>query len=514
MAKLEFYHKGDYARMVEIPDSGSPESYRSPFRRDYARIVHTPAFRRLQRKTQLFPGDESDFFRNRMTHSLEVAQIAKSIAIRLNYLIREKYGSKSGLIDTDLVELISLAHDMGHPPFGHTGEYALHEKMHKAGGFEGNAQTLRILSRLEKRQTIQRPGEDVDFVEFADGQDLRAGLNLCFRSLAGVLKYDNPIPLIASDQRLCKGYYASEADLVEQIKRAVLNQHHKDFNGDFEVVEMQVMDLADDIAYSTYDFEDALKAGFASPLELIMQLNSNAEIRDAVACKLFKSEVRRDYPKDNPAEEDKHKFDDIQTRMLLAVFGLLKNYLLEAEDGLTGEERNRLSDPDAENRAAAISILAVRLQRLSAQIAQNGYVRALFTSDVVGKRIRAAGIKVNEQTPALSLLTISPEVRFEIDVLKHLTYELHIKSPRLKLIEYRGSQIVRDLFDCFAKDTEGELLPNDWRDRLRAIRNFADGEEMRQRLICDYIAGMTDAYALDVFSRLKTTNPAALFRPS
>src|ERR1700733_4848039 len=122
MTKLEFYHQGDHTRMVEIPDSGSPEHYRSPFRRDYARIVHTPAFRRLQRKTQLFPGDESDFFRNRMTHSLEVAQIAKSIAIRLNYLIREKYGEDAGSIDTDLVELISLAHDMGHPPFGHTGE--------------------------------------------------------------------------------------------------------------------------------------------------------------------------------------------------------------------------------------------------------------------------------------------------------------------------------------------------------------------------------------------------------
>ena|SRR5665213_402410 len=102
MTKLEFYRSTDLERMVAIPDSGSPESYRSPFRRDFARIVHTPAFRRLQRKTQLFPGDESDFFRNRMTHSLEVAQIAKSIAIRLNYLVVQKYGDNAGLIDTDL----------------------------------------------------------------------------------------------------------------------------------------------------------------------------------------------------------------------------------------------------------------------------------------------------------------------------------------------------------------------------------------------------------------------------
>lgn len=221
MRKLNFYHSGDYGRLVEIPNSGSPEEYRSAFRRDYARIVHAPAFRRLQRKTQLFPGDESDFFRNRLTHSLEVAQIAKSIAIRLNHLIRTSYGDQAGEIDTDLVELVSLAHDLGHPPFGHTGEYALQEKMHSFGGFEGNAQTLRILSRLEKRQTIQN-GSGADFTEFSEGKDLRAGLNLCFRSLAAVLKYDNLIPLIGDGPNLIKGYYSSEDELVRKIKRAVL----------------------------------------------------------------------------------------------------------------------------------------------------------------------------------------------------------------------------------------------------------------------------------------------------
>jgi dGTPase len=502
--------------MVDIPDSGSAETYRSPFRRDFARIVHAPAFRRLQRKTQLFPGDESDFFRNRLTHSLEVAQIAKSIAIRLNYLIREKYGGDAGGIDTDLVELVALAHDIGHPPFGHTGEHALHQKMHDAGGFEGNAQTLRILSRLEKRQTVPLPGsEQVDFVEFADDQDLRAGLNLCFRSLAGVLKYDNPIPLIGKDDKLVKGYYASEAMLVDRIKHGVLGPHYDDFKGTkFAVIEMQIMDLADDIAYSTYDFEDALKAGFASPLELIMQLNSNQEISDAVASKLFKSEVQRDYPRNNPAGEDREKFEEIRNQMHLAVFRLLKNVLLEAESDLTEEERKQLNDEDIETRATAISILAVRLQRISAQTSQNGYVRALFTSDVVGKRIREVGIEINEQVPALSRLTIPKDVSFEIEVLKHLTYELHIKSPRLKLIEYRGKQIVFDLVKCFADDKEGELLPHDWRERLRSFEGFADCEQLRRRLICDYIAGMTDAYALDVFSRLKTTNPAALFRPA
>jgi dGTPase len=511
---VEFYRPTDFDRVVAIPNSGSPENYRSAFRRDFARIVHAPVFRRLQRKTQLFPGDEIDFFRNRLTHSLEVAQIAKSIAIRLNYLVRERYGEVAGQIDTDLVELVSFAHDLGHPPFGHTGEHALQEKMYKVGGFEGNAQTLRILSRLEKRQTVPTDGGSTDFVEFANGTDLRAGLNLCFRSLAGVLKYDNAIPLIAPTDKLIKGYYASEQELVKQIKKAVLGEAHAAHTGPFKVIEMQIMDLADDIAYSTYDFEDALKAGFASPLDLIQQLNNNAEIREAVAAKLFKSEHQRDFPKEHPAREDQEKFEQIRTKMLVAVFELLKDYLSAADNSLTEAEKANLCDADPDARANAVSILAVNLQKLSEQIAQNGYVRALFTSDVVGKRIRAIDIEVNEEIPALSKLLIDPEVRFEIDVLKHLTYELHIKSPRLKLIEYRGKQIVHDLFDCFYNDAEGELLPNDWRDRLRAISTFGSREEMRSRLICDYIAGMTDAYALDVYSRLKTTNPAALFRPS
>ena len=507
MSQRGFYQVGDYGRVVEIPDSGSAEPYRTGFRRDFARIVHTPAFRRLQRKTQLFPGDESDFFRNRMTHSLEVAQIAKSIAIRLNYTIEQDRGPQAGAIDTDLVELVSLAHDLGHPPFGHTGEHALHEKMHAVGGFEGNAQTLRILSRLEKRQT-----RGADFVEFADEKDLRAGLNLSFRSLAGILKYDAQIPRIKETPTLAKGYYASEADLVQSIKRAVLGEHFGKFDGEFKVIEMQIMDLADDIAYSTYDFEDALKAGFASPLDLLQQLN-NPEVRDPVAKKLFKTQTKRAYPEQNPADHDLEALEKIRSRMLVTVVKMLESYFVEIDSSFVGIDRANLSDSDPVIRTGSLSILAVNLQKLSEQIARNGYVRAQFTSDLIGKRIRAVDIELNDAVPAMSKLLIPEEVRFEIDVLKHLTYELHIKSPKLKLIEYRGRQIVHDLFDCFEQDKKGELLPNDWRERLRAIEGFSDAEEMRKRLICDFVAGMTDAYALDVYSRLKTTNPAALFRP-
>jgi dGTPase len=511
--KPRLYNDGDYNRIALIPKSGSPEPYRSDFRRDYARVLHCPAFRRLQRKTQLFPGEESDFFRNRLTHSLEVAQISKSIALRLNYLIERSVFRHIGSIDLDLVEIAGLAHDLGHPPFGHTGEHALHQRMQTCGGFEGNAQTLRIVSKLEKRQTVNAEGEEPTFTEFASDRDQRAGLNLCFRSLASILKYDNCIPLMGSDS-LQKGYYKSEEDLVQRIKRAVLGENYRiRENERFRVIEMQIMDLADDIAYSTYDFEDELEAGFASPLDLLQQLNNNEELRDSVAKKLFKTYVGREYSKENPSDDDAIKYDQIKYTMDESVLDLLEDYFIQGSKEITSADRKLFGSKDRSIRAFAIATISVKMQKLSDQIAKNGYARAQLTSDVIGKRIRSVDIEVDESVPALSKIKIPEETRFQIDVLKHLTYELHIKSPRLKLIEYRGTQIVKELFDCFDSDAQGELFPQDWRDRLVAFAGFRDGKEMRKRLVCDFVAGMTDAYALDMYSRLKTTNPAALFRP-
>ena len=147
----KLYRKSDEKRVVppkRQTSEHSEESYRTPWRRDYARVVHSAAFRRLQGKTQLFPNHESDFFRNRLTHSIEVAQVAKSIAIRIN-ATDSKFQKEENKIETDIVETAALCHDLGHAPFGHNGEEALDECMKNSGGFEGNAQTLRILAKLE-----------------------------------------------------------------------------------------------------------------------------------------------------------------------------------------------------------------------------------------------------------------------------------------------------------------------------------------------------------------------------
>ena len=509
---MKLYNDGDFRRVVPLVVSEDPEPYRSQFRRDYARILHSPVFRRLQRKLQLFPGDESDFFRNRLTHSLEVAQVAKSIGVRLNYIIEKNGAGDIGRLDLDLIELAGFAHDLGHPPFGHTGEYALQQRMQSTGGYEGNAQTLRILSKLEKRQTKGGMG---DFREFFDGADQRAGLNLCYRSLAAILKYDKCIPVIGGES-ICKGYYKSEEDLVKDIKKAILGPKYKRRKDDkFAVIEMQIMDLADDLAYSTYDLEDALKAGFASPLHIIQQLNDNDNIRDSVARKLFKSSAGRDYPlaPAQASEGDRASFEDIQSKMLQYILEMLSEYFGIIDSDFTKEDRKRFASKNLEERKTIIASIAVLTQKYSNEISCNGYVRAQLTSDLVGSRLRKIGIDIDEEVPALSKIVVPEDVRFEIDVLKHLTFELHVKSPRLKLLEYRGKQIVRELFDCFDADEDGDLLPHDWRSRIAAVKGFSEEKELRKRIVCDFVAGMTDSYAVDMYNRLKTTNPSALFRP-
>jgi len=234
----DWARRADVAIAIELP----VEKYRSAARRDSARLTHSPAFRRLQGKTQLFPGVESDYFRNRLTHSLEVGQIAKSIAIRLN---DEKLkGKTADSLDVDLVEFAGWCHDLGHPPFGHQGEEALDIKMRDLGGFEGNAQTLRIISRLEKRQHSAADGSGID----EGGNDRRLGLNLSARSLAAILKYDEEIPLQSSDREdpgeVAKGYYHTDRETVRWIKRKVV----PGYRGKLKTIECQIMDLADDIA--------------------------------------------------------------------------------------------------------------------------------------------------------------------------------------------------------------------------------------------------------------------------
>lgn len=432
---------------------------RSSFRRDYGRLLHSASFRRLQGKTQLFPGHESDFFRNRLTHSLEVAQIAKGIAQQINVTDHRFH---SDAIDLDLVEFAALAHDLGHPPFGHNGERALDDCMKQHGGFEGNAQTLRILSKVEKK-VYDVKGEPVDPSPVAeDGTDMRLGLNLTYRSLAAVLKYDAVIPLRRSkDARLEKGYYVSEAGLVEKIKASVGKPRAR---GRFKTIECQIMDIADDIAYSTYDLEDAMKGGFTHPLDLLSQ------VADEKLLNGITEKSQREVPGVKREE----------------VFAALRD-LLQFED-------------DASPIDAYVQ---------SRMVAASAVVRSKFTSELVGGFMRGVSVgAVGDRHLRFAPIEVERETRIKIEALKHLNYLLTIMSPRLKVVEYRGYEVVRTLFETLTSRDGYLLLPSDVKEAYERLRTKAE----RYRLVCDFVAGMTDRYAIEFYGRLKESG-ATIFKP-
>lgn len=450
---------------------GSTEPDRTAFRKDYSRLIHAASFRRLQNKTQLFPGLESDFFRNRLTHSLEVAQIATGIADRLNFYQEELKGSPESHLDRDLVAFSGLAHDLGHPPFGHNGEHALDDMMKQFGGFEGNAQTLRILARLEKKTLLgDRDSEQNEGLADIYG---RFGLNLTYRSLAAVLKYDSVIPAMrAADEHLAKGYYASEEPLVEEIKRRVAPSAGN--SNKFKTVECSIMDVADDIAYSTYDLEDTLKAGFLTPLDLLHEVQTNEALVDVIVRKVQEAGI---------------------TTTCREITSLLQELFFGGTENSRDESLGALAAADD-------------IHRVNQQYCSDGHVRMQLTAWLVGDFVKGVEYQHNPTEPALSGVTLSDQTRMTVEILKHLNYELTIRSPRLAVVHFRGYEVVQRIFETLAGDRGHELLPKDTRD----LCNQAPDIHEKMRVICDFIAGMTDRYAVEFYSRLYNGDQS-IFKP-
>lgn len=480
---MPLYKPQDELRVAPllVKNSSSKKIHRSPWRIDYARLIHSASFRRLQGKTQLFPYLESDFFRNRLTHSLEVAQIAKSIAININN--NYKYFQRlENNINPDIAEIAGLAHDLGHPPFGHNGEKALDECMKPYGGFEGNAQTLRILTKLEKKQ---RNCNALSGIENAIDQ--RLGLNFCYRSLASIVKYDTEIP---KERDVCaelhKGYYYTEKSLVDEIKMNVLGTK----NIEMKTIECQIMDIADDIAYSTYDLEDALKAGFIKPLDMLA-------VDDLVAAEIAKK-VSKSLDiefKDKDVKDTIYSYyADIYEEPMSVIIN--KHF----------EEHGTTDDIDID-----IPSFVTGIYKTTNHLSNNGYLRTQFTSGLVEYFIQAVKVKINKKNPVLSIVYLDPENRVKVETLKHFSYVYLINSPRLKIAEYRGQDIIKEIFAVLSNENiKGyKLMPKDFQD----IYLDFDHKEDKMRVICDFIAGMTDRYLLEFYGRLKSENPQTIFKP-
>lgn len=467
----------DHKRLVPIPETPlGDEPYRSPFRHDYARLVHSPAFRRLAGKTQLFPCGESDFFRNRLTHSLEVAQVAKSIGLRLNSVEGEKLQGEK--LDVDLLETAALAHDIGHPPFGHNGEEILHQLLAQDGGFEGNAQSLRILSTLEKKQVSYVDESGMPYpIHPETGADHRIGLNLTFRTLAAVLKYDAKIPATqkASD-RVHKGYYPTDAKLISEIKQAFGVANGSKSKQQLRTIECSIMDVSDDIAYSTYDLEDSLKSGLITPTDLLAASKPTLE---------------------RVAEKVSRRYQDTYNEsltlgvpeVLKRAKGIFEKYFRDSDVVNFRFDERPLDHP---LRTTAIG---------SKTLADNGYVRSQLTSWLIGRRVRSVKIFVppeHKDVPALWQVRLEEDAYIETEILKNLIFEMLIRSPAFQASRYKGQRILTEIWRALDDDLGRELLPLDY-------RNLYEGAEdgpAKKRVLADFVAGMTDHYAVEFHRRL------------
>ncbi len=354
--------------------------FRSCFQRDRDRIIHASAFRRLKHKTQVFVEHEGDFYRTRLTHSIEVGQVARTISGALG-------------LDLELTEAVALAHDLGHPPFGHTGEDALHVLMDPYGGFDHNAQAIRIVTRLERH--------------YAEWD----GLNLSWETLEGIAKHNGPV------------------DLPIPYALADYNARHDLELATHASAEAQVAALSDDIAYNNHDLHDGLRAELFSTDEL-------AELPILAGC--F-TEVDRLYPGLNYYRR-RHE-------ALRRFFGIL------------------VSD-----------VIDVSQANLAALNPQN-------VTD-----IRNAG---------RMMVQFSPEVWTDLKVIREFLFHRMYRAPEVVAVREKVTRVVSELFPLFME--RADLLPKQWR---KDVQDIKGDETALARIVCDYISGMTDRFAIQEHARL------------
>ncbi len=376
-----------------LPESRSPT--RSDFQRDRDRIIHSTAFRRLAHKTQVFVPHEGDHYRTRLTHSIEVGQLARAL-------------SRSLGLDEDLAEAVALAHDLGHTPFGHTGEEVLDALMAGAGGFDHNAQTLRIVTKLERR-----------YAAFD-------GLNLAFETLEGLAKHNGPLlrrdgqPVAAYAKRGLPGIFRE----VDALRPLGLDRH--------ATAEAQAAALADDIAYNAHDLDDGLRAGLFTLAECCA-VPFLASLIEEIAAR-------------HPGLDDSRTVHELARRIITR---FVEDVTREGAARLTG----------------LCSVDEVR----------------------------------DAERPVIAFSSAMAAVKDEV---KGFLWVHLYRCPELVAIREQAAEVVRDLFLAFRD--RPSLMPAEWADKA----SLSDHSGRRERVVCDYLAGMTDRYALAEHRRLFPVTPA------
>ncbi len=381
-------------------------------------------------------------------------------------------------------------------PFGHTGEEALDECMRDYGGFEGNAQSLRIVGRLEKKTTWRSVADDI--LPIDGREDLRCGLNLTFRSLASLIKYDYEIPEKNCRRKtvntVAKGYYGDEAHLVSLVKYNVLGQKYGDIK-DFKTIECSIMDVADDIAYSTYDLEDNFKAGFLSPARLFA-LDEN--IYEFVVKKI-QERIATYYPEKKELSQHINK---------LTVLRILMNVFEGSLFG-TGEDHEKILRERRISLSAKEMLISSSVQKISIKLSSNGYQRTKLTSGLVHSFVSGIEIVPHRKFPQLHRARLKFLHFLVVEVLKNISYYAIINSSVMQVVQYRGKEMVKKLFHTLNNGEGTVLLPDDF----RSICEAATSEGARARIVCDFIAGMTDRYASEFHGRLFGTDHLTVHKP-
>lgn len=459
--------------------------HRTDWERDYARVVHSASFRRLQTKTQVLGLGDGDFYRTRLTHSMEVSQIGVAIAKKLYREAEQASPAKQWLPPPMLMQTICLAHDIGHPPFGHGGEVALNRCMLPYGGFEGNGQTLRIITKLEK---------------YAEGH----GMNLTRRAVLGVVKYPAPFSQVVdwelsggkpvkdgSDERsrvsdlrkdryqvqvpdisvfVASDYKPPKCYLDDEHEDIVLGWIAKDISEwrlfskvfpkskpdghkktKFKSLDTSIMELADDIAYGVHDLEDAVGLNLIS---------------------------RRDFME--WFESDNSREEDIFPMLSELSFKDFNDFVKNIFDYGTPKRKNTIG-------------------RMVGYFVENTYFRDKHPEFSESLFRYQADFKIKN-------LSSKSSIRKSLDVLQKLVVDLVIKTPPVQQLEFKGQKMVSDLFEAFATDPKRLLDHRHYEKTIQGGGNISTA-----RVICDYISGMTDDYATNRYQQLFAPRVGSVF---